>query len=213
MLTLAVDTALAHCQAAVLEGEGDDLRVVAQSGSPATGDAEAILEHGQAAMDAAGIGAGAIGRVAVTVGPGSFTGVRVGIAYAKGVAFAGDLPVYGVPTLEIMARAGKTPALGVIDARHGALFAGLYLQAGAPAQTLARLSVAACAELAATTGAVVRGDAASVAALGSGEVVERIDLKTLCRLALETGAPREARALYLAPVDAKPQRHKSLARA
>ncbi|MEO1105102.1 MAG: tRNA (adenosine(37)-N6)-threonylcarbamoyltransferase complex dimerization subunit type 1 TsaB, partial [Pseudomonadota bacterium] len=168
-LTLAIDTALKTCQAAVIDGDA----VLGASSAPAKGDAEAIATHVDKALAAAGREASALGAIAVTVGPGSFTGVRVGIAYAKGIGFALNVPVRGAPTLEVMARAAMVgPTLAVIDARHGAVFAGLFLAPDAPAHTLARLDVEACATLARAHGAQVVGEASAIAALGLGGVRE-----------------------------------------
>jgi tRNA threonylcarbamoyladenosine biosynthesis protein TsaB len=68
-----------------------------------------------------GVGFDAIDRVAVSVGPGSFTGLRVGLAFAKGLGLALDIPVLGVDSLEAIAASGDRTGLGLalIDARRG----------------------------------------------------------------------------------------------
>lgn len=209
MPTLCLDTALAHCQAAVVEAG----TVLGSSVSDARGEAEAIVAHADAALAAAGLGFADLTRIAVTVGPGSFTGVRVGIAYAKGLAMALGIPAVGVPTLEALADMAGRPALAVVDARHGAVFAGLYLEAGAPAARLAKMPVAEAAELAAANGARIVGLADAIAAVGAGEAVAGLSLTALAAAAERTDGPRALRALYLAEVDAAPQTHKALARA
>ena len=72
----------------------------------------------------AGLAAADLSLVAVGLGPGSYTGVRVGVAFAKSLAFAADRPVVGVPTFEVIARglAGDRPVVCVRDARRSALY-------------------------------------------------------------------------------------------
>lgn len=209
MLILAIDTALDHAQAAVV-----DAGVIrGASIAEAKGDAEAVTRHARAALAAAGARFGDIERIAVTVGPGSFTGVRVGIAYAKGLAMALQVPAVGVATLEVLARQGGLPALGVVDARHGAVYAGLYLTQAAPPAVAARMPAADAAALAARYGARVVGPASAIAALGTGHTIEALAMELLAGAAEGPAEGRGPAALYLADVDAAPQTHKSLARA
>ncbi len=209
MAILALDTALNRVAAAVVDGG----EILGESGGPAAGDAEAIVDHVDRALSAAGRGFGDLSRIAVTVGPGSFTGVRVGIAYAKGVAFALGIPAVGVSTLGVMARMAGAPVLTAVDARHGAVFAALYGDAAAPPRFEGRIGVAEARELALREGAAIRGQAAAIAALGAGEAIDVLDLAELAAAASGDPSGREPRALYLAPVDALPQGHKALARA
>ena len=103
MRVLAIDTALAACSAAVLDTEYGG--IVANESLPMTrGHAEALMPLLKRVMDAAGLTFSDIDRVAVTTGPGSFTGLRVGIAAARGIALAADKPAVGVSTLPPMRR-------------------------------------------------------------------------------------------------------------
>ncbi|MBJ3777231.1 tRNA (adenosine(37)-N6)-threonylcarbamoyltransferase complex dimerization subunit type 1 TsaB [Acuticoccus mangrovi] len=212
MVTLALDTALDHAQAALVGADGT---ILGASMAPAKGDAEAIVAHADAALAAAGCAMADITRVAVTVGPGSFTGVRVGIAYAKGLAFALKIPAAGVTTLEVIARqaagADGGRVVAAVDARHGAVFAGLFGD-GVLEGEMGRMPVAAAREMAAAAAADLAGPASAVAALGGRLVVERLDPAILAAAAAAPGE-RGLRAAYLAAVDAAPQRHKALARA
>src|SRR5579864_1945967 len=90
------------------------------------GHAEALMPLIATVMSTAGVEFSDLDRIAVTVGPGSFTGLRVGIAFAKGLALAADAPAVGIGTLEALvagdsARGRKT---AVIEAGRG----GVWLQ-------------------------------------------------------------------------------------
>jgi tRNA threonylcarbamoyl adenosine modification protein YeaZ len=132
MRVLAIDTALAACSAAVLDTE--QARLLASDSVPMLrGHAEALLPLLARLMEKAGLTFDDIDRVAVTTGPGSFTGLRVGIAAARGIALAANKPAVGVSTLSAYAAphidVDKTvPVVAAIDARHE----HVYLQVFAP---------------------------------------------------------------------------------
>ena len=98
MLILAIDTALDACAAGVLDtGVG---KLIAQKSHPMKrGHAEALMPLIARVIRQAGIGFAALDRIAVTTGPGSFTGLRVGLSAARGIALAAGKPVVGVTTL------------------------------------------------------------------------------------------------------------------
>jgi tRNA threonylcarbamoyladenosine biosynthesis protein TsaB len=73
-------------------------------------------------MAEAGLAFDRLDRIAVTVGPGSFTGLRVGIAFAKGLALALDKPAVGIGTLEALAAEAGGLVFAAIDARRGQLY-------------------------------------------------------------------------------------------
>ncbi len=132
MRVLAIDTALAACSAAVLDTEHGG--VVAAVSLPMTrGHAEALMPLVARVMDQTGLAFTDLDRVAVTTGPGSFTGLRVGIAAARGIALAADKSAVGLSTLfayaapQIAADA-RLPVVAAIDARHG----HVYLQVFGP---------------------------------------------------------------------------------
>ena len=122
MLILAIDTALDACAAAVLDtGSG---RLIAQaSQAMKRGHAEALMPLIAAVMKEAGLPFAALDRVAVTTGPGSFTGLRVGLSAARGIALAANRPVVGLTTLSayaapVVGEDEKHPIISAIDARH-----------------------------------------------------------------------------------------------
>lgn len=92
---LAIDTAGAGCSAALRFGVSNDRQTLTRFDDIRRGHAEHIIDQVSSLMDEAGIGYQSLNRISCTMGPGSFTGVRVGIAYAKGLALSLDVPLYG----------------------------------------------------------------------------------------------------------------------
>lgn len=117
MLILALDTCLAACQTALWR---DGACVAVASEPMARGHQERLAPLVQAMVAKAGVRLGAVDCIAVTVGPGSFTGLRVGLAFAKGLALALGKPLIGVSVLEALAASAHGPGLTVvlIDARR-----------------------------------------------------------------------------------------------
>jgi tRNA threonylcarbamoyladenosine biosynthesis protein TsaB len=122
MLILAIDTALDACAAAVLDT--DAAKIIAQESQPMKrGHAEALMPLIARVMKASGVAFTSLDRIAVTTGPGSFTGLRVGLSAARGIALAAAKPVVGLTTLTAYAApfVGENsphPILSAIDARH-----------------------------------------------------------------------------------------------
>jgi tRNA threonylcarbamoyladenosine biosynthesis protein TsaB len=98
MRILAIDTALGACAAAVLDSQRGVI-LADESIAMMRGHAEALMPLIARVMDAARCEFAELDRVAVTVGPGSFTGLRVGIAAARGIALAAGKPAIGLSTL------------------------------------------------------------------------------------------------------------------
>jgi tRNA threonylcarbamoyladenosine biosynthesis protein TsaB len=127
MRVLAIDTALGACSVAVVDTDDEGAALYAVSIEMARGHAEALMPEVARALDAAG-GLARIERLAVTVGPGSFTGLRVGLAAARALGLGAGLPVAGVSTLVALAAPildagdGSVPVAAAIDARHGRAF-------------------------------------------------------------------------------------------
>jgi tRNA threonylcarbamoyladenosine biosynthesis protein TsaB len=118
---LAADTALGACSVAVLDGA----RVLAHRfEAMERGHAEALAPMVDDAIRASGIGFADIDRLAVTTGPGTFTGQRVGLAFMRGLRVALKKPLTGITTLEAMCAAamdetGTDYAAAIHDARRG----------------------------------------------------------------------------------------------
>ena len=95
------------------------------------GHAEALMPLIAEVMSAAGVEFSELDRIAVTVGPGSFTGLRVGVAAARGIALAAGTPAIGLTTLSVLAAPffhadESKPLLAVIDARHSQVYMQLF---------------------------------------------------------------------------------------
>jgi tRNA threonylcarbamoyladenosine biosynthesis protein TsaB len=114
VLTLAFDTATAVATSALVDGD----EVLGERVSRA----QALLEDVDALLRQAGAHPSDLDRLAVGLGPGSFTGVRIGLAAARGLALSLDLPGSGVSTLAALA-AGAPGALPVVDAKRREVFA------------------------------------------------------------------------------------------
>ena len=127
MNILAVDTALGACSAAIL---ADKTVLAHEHRAMLRGHAEALAPMVQALMARAGIGFPAIDRIAVTTGPGTFTGQRVGLAFARALGLALKKPVIGVTTLDVLAEEalahyrGAAWAIVAADAKRGEIYLG-----------------------------------------------------------------------------------------
>ncbi len=130
MIVLAFDTAMASCSAAVVRCADGDSRILGQIHETRTrGHAEVLAPMIAQVMADAGVAFADLDRIAVTTGPGTFTGVRIGVATARGIAVASGLPVAGVTTLKAVAagaakhRAVQGRAIApVFDARRGEVY-------------------------------------------------------------------------------------------
>jgi tRNA threonylcarbamoyladenosine biosynthesis protein TsaB len=126
MRLLAIDTALDACSVTVFDTERDRPLAV-ESREVGRGHAELLVPLVEQTMKASGLKFDGIERIAVTVGPGSFTGLRVGLAAARGFALAAARPAVGVTTLAaftapLIAENEAVPVVAAIDAKHGNLF-------------------------------------------------------------------------------------------
>lgn len=126
MLILAIDTALDACAAGVLDTSSASV-IAQQSLAMKRGHAEALVPLIAQVMAQSGVDYAALDRIAVTTGPGSFTGLRVGLSAARGIGLAADKPVVGLSTLAAYAAPLVSdnvgaPIIAAIDARHDHLY-------------------------------------------------------------------------------------------
>ncbi|HTT47024.1 MAG TPA: tRNA (adenosine(37)-N6)-threonylcarbamoyltransferase complex dimerization subunit type 1 TsaB [Pseudolabrys sp.] len=226
MRVLAIDTALEACSAALLDTERP-AAAVHESLPMQRGHAEALMPLIARVMDRAGFDFEALDRIAVTTGPGSFTGLRVGLAAARGIALAAGKPAIGLTTLAayaapLVAADATRPVVAVIDARHDQVYVQVFGPGGrtvvparvAPLREALRVAAIGAPALVGT------GAAMMAAAWPAGERPPSIidarnapDIAWVARLgvaAVDTGAP--PKPFYLRAPDAQPQSAAQVAR-
>ena len=172
MRVLAIDTALAACSVAVFDSDAN--RLLANQSLPMTrGHAEALMPLVEQVMAEAGTDFTGIDRIAVTTGPGSFTGLRVGIAAARGIALAAEKPAVGITTLLAYAAPyqteGRFPVVAAIDARHDHVYFQVFAPGGHPPSEPRLASLDEAAEAAVATPTRLVGSAAQTVAAALSE--------------------------------------------
>jgi tRNA threonylcarbamoyladenosine biosynthesis protein TsaB len=206
MIVLGLDTCLSTCSVAVLDGE----RLLASAREVmARGHQERLAPMVREVMAKAGLGFDGLDRIAVTVGPGSFTGLRVGIAFAKGLAFALGKPTVGVGALEALAAQASGLVFSAIDARRGQLYLQAFDEGAAlmaPDAVSAEVAAARIAELSQGrpftligSGAALLADFAPEATVICAEGADACDVARLA--AARASGP--LKPLYLRAPDAK----------
>ena len=126
MSILAIDTASSVSSVAVASEGKLQAEVTVEAGRT---HSETLLSHIEGALSFAGVERSALRGVAVSIGPGSFTGLRIGLATAKAIAYGLGIPLVGVSTLAALALAFPVPGvytLALMDAQKGNAYAGLY---------------------------------------------------------------------------------------
>lgn len=227
MLLLAFDTAGPNCAVAVTRlAVGGPQILTRTEERVGRGHAERLAPMVEAALAAAKAEYADLGRVAVTTGPGSFTGVRVGIAFARGLALALDIPAIGVGSLDALAfplsRSGKGTVAAVLDAKRGEVYALVRdVASGAAlveAQALRiedlalRLSHAERPITLTGAGARLVADALGDPDAAIAGEAESPDIADVVALALDAAAYEPPQPLYGRGADAKPQFDKAVAR-
>jgi len=198
---LAFDTSAAHCAAALFRG---DASLAQRQEAMTTGQAERLMPMLEEMLAGAGLGWRDLGAIGVGVGPGNFTGVRISVAAARGLALALGVPAIGVTRLEALAEGLARPVAVIEDARRGEVYLQVFDGDGA-APRLATLEAAA----AGLSGLPLTGSAADAAAALSGGAVLAPAMplaEAIARIAARrAGAPQPRPApLYLRAADAAP---------
>ncbi|GJD51321.1 tRNA N6-adenosine threonylcarbamoyltransferase, mitochondrial [Methylobacterium crusticola] len=231
MRILAIDTALERCAACVTADESPE-PLAEESMDLARGHAEALLPLLERVMARVEGGFPSLDRVAVTVGPGSYTGLRVGLAAARAIGLAAGVPVVGVTTLSALLApllADEQDFLGqgyllaaAIDARHGHVYFQALSADGGIAVPPSLLPLAEAVRLigagpAALAGSAAPAVAAAAAAAGVPALVPEGHTAPQVAWVASLGLvadPDHAlpRPLYLRGPDAQPQDHARLPR-
>ncbi|MEP9372090.1 tRNA (adenosine(37)-N6)-threonylcarbamoyltransferase complex dimerization subunit type 1 TsaB [Mesorhizobium sp. KR1-2] len=216
MKLLAIDCSARLCAACVYDADArKELgREVLDLGK---GHAEHLMGVIEAAMKAGGLAFADLGAVSVSVGPGSFTGVRVGVSAARGLALALNVPAIGVSTLEALAAEarvlnGPCTVLAALDGGRGEIQAAVYDDVGAILFVPAVIDLARATLLATEYDAALAGTAAEMIA-GSlsgrdnsvGPLGSTADIGVYARLAAGKEPGERPKPLYLREPDAKPQ--------
>jgi tRNA threonylcarbamoyl adenosine modification protein YeaZ len=228
-MLLAFDTTLDVCSVALLDSAG---AVAVQIREPMSrGHAEALVPMIDRVLQEAGVSMDKLERIAVTTGPGTFTGVRVGVSAARGLALALKLPVAGITTLEMLAGgalfsgdvARGARILATIDARRGQAYLALYesgLSKGDyPLRCIAAPAAVALEDAGDWLGGMLEGEEEIIMVGNAAEILAGRDSRlqagpndvgpdaaVVARLAASLPAGRwqeKPRALYLRPPDAK----------
>ena len=222
MILLSLDTAGVDCSAALYDSvAGRILSAVTET--IGKGHAERLMDVIDQALAEASLPLSSVARIAVVVGPGSFTGIRVGVAAARGLALALHIPCVGITTLEALAHqhhaktldAGQpaAPVVVAMDAKRGEVYTQAFGQDGTPLTQPAALLPEDVDELARSLSAVVIGSWAHPNPQGqfaedhpefAGR--DRFDIGTVARIGAEKPQTADRpKPLYLRGPDAKPQ--------
>ncbi len=206
LLTFAFDTSGPHCAAALLSGE---TLVAAACEEMAKGQAERLMDFCAEVLRAGGVRWSDIDRLAVGTGPGNFTGLRISVAAARGLALGLGIPAIGVSNLEAQVFGFDGPVVSALDARRD----HFYLQGfGMPVPVTPMLCDLAAlpATLRGVAPLCVGHRAAEIAEQTGGSIARQTlpVAETIARVSLARGGnshPRPA-PLYIRPADAAPAR-------
>ncbi len=148
MPLLALDTSTGACSVALLE-EGGGRILAFRHEIMQRGHAEALAPMVDAVMSEAGCAMAALGRIAVSTGPGTFTGVRIGLGFARALGAALGLPVTGISTLRAIAANADTalPVAVIMDARRGEVYMQLFNRRNEAVNTAQVLKITKAAAL------------------------------------------------------------------
>lgn len=220
MLILAFDTSGAACAVALWR---DGQVLAARRELMERGQAEALMPMIAAVMGEGGVAYEALDKIAVTVGPGSFTGVRAGLAAARGLTLASKVPTVGLLAGAVLAAAAPAPErdgaariLAAIDTKRGDLYVQQFLTDGSPMDAPVAMEPAALPAWIGAHRVVVVGDgaAAAVEALGEYAMLSSagalVDVALLAALgAKATPLPGGPAPVYVHPPAITPQKAKA----
>jgi len=222
MNILALDTSMGACSAAVLRAGTGTRRLEALQVEMPRGHAEALMPMVDEVLAEAEIGPSDLDLIAASVGPGSFTGVRIAIAAARGLALVTSAKLFGTDSLSVVARASllagadpQGPFAVAVDARRGMLYFGLFDETArkmdgplliAPDDAAALLPRDLVLSIGSGAGALAEAAASRGLSVNPSFETLQPSAAALAEIAYESGETCEVlRPLYLRPPDAKPQ--------
>jgi tRNA threonylcarbamoyl adenosine modification protein YeaZ len=218
MIVLALDTAGVDCDAAVYDS-GSDTMLGEASDMIGKGHAEHLMGIVDRVLTQAGKKLAMVERIAVTIGPGSFTGIRVGVAAARGFALALNIPTVGITTLKTMAAAQrvKTPGravLAAMDAKRGEIYLQSFSAEGEPLDDPRAVTIEEAQALVSTFDGEITGSAAPLLRPElTGDYANSFPISIVARLgAAADPSSGKPKPLYLRGPDAKPQAGFAIAR-
>lgn len=217
MKIIALDTASSWCAAAIYDLRTDSV-LAEVSENIGKGHAEVLMDYIERAMTQSGIAMADLDRVAVNVGPGSFTGVRIGVSAARGFALALDRPAVGVSAFDALASEVAVshpgqPVLVLLEAHRGEIYAQAF---GSDGLATTGPMVLAREEALALIGqqspdTVLAGSAATALneTLAASFAVARVEptacIGTYAKLAASAEPGEAPKPLYMRGPDVKPQ--------
>ncbi len=215
MIVLAIDTAGVDCSAAIYDSDKGELLGTATE-TLGRGHAEHLMRMIDEALAQASLSLDEIHRIAVTIGPGSFTGIRVGVATARGLALALGVESVGVSTLAVIAGASgeaSKPVLAAMDAKRDEIYLQAFSIAGDPLDEARIESLDTFLALAKGGGYHVVGSAEALTHDPAAPTLpDHFPIEIVARLGAETEATTSPKPLYLRGPDAKPQAGFAVAR-
>jgi tRNA threonylcarbamoyladenosine biosynthesis protein TsaB len=209
MRLLLIDTSGPVCAAAIYDAEADSL-LSARSETIGKGHAELLPVMVGEIVAESGVPLADLDRIAVTIGPGSFTGIRVGAAMARGFAVALGKPAVGVCTLRIVAESvleigPPAPVMAVLDAKRDEVYAQIFSPMGEALTEPAAYDYATAKAAASRFQAIVIGSGAGLLDGGQSGGPDAFPLLAIGRIAMRLDEDDHASPLYIRGADAKPQ--------
>jgi len=207
-MILVIDTSGPICAAGVYDS-GKNALVAAKSEMLGKGHAERLIPMIDEVLSEAGLALKDMTRIGVTVGPGSFTGIRVGVAAARGFALSLGIPAVGVTTLQVVAEQvleidPPAPVIALIDAGRDEIFAQAFLPEGVMLTEPATYDYDAVRAMIARFGAIPVGSGLD-AIEGREHGADPYPLDRIGRIAVRLPDDAKASPVYIRGAGAKPQ--------